>query len=223
MDTSRFPSLSELDACMLRDRTSLRRQLGELRQRCGRGQPCTQELASWWERVRLSQGLAESRRQRLPVPTFPAELPISERREEIAALIRAHSVVILCGETGSGKSTQLPKICLALGRGIYGRIGHTQPRRIAARSLAARLSEELGSELGASVGYKVRFHDRVAPGTHIKLMTDGMLLAEIQQDRRLEEYDTLIVDEAHERGLNIDFLLGYLKALLPKRPDLKLI
>ena len=129
----------------------------------------------------------------------------------------------MCGETGSGKSTQLPKICLAIGRGIYGKIGHTQPRRIAARSLSARISEELGCELGTSVGYKVRFHDRVSRDSHIKLLTDGMLLAEIQQDKWLNEYDTLIVDEAHERSLNIDFLLGYIKQLLPKRPELKLI
>ncbi|MGB5736011.1 MAG: ATP-dependent RNA helicase HrpA, partial [Thiohalocapsa sp.] len=158
---------------------------------------------------------------------YPPELPVSERRDEVAALIRDHQVVVLCGETGSGKSTQLPKICLdaslGLGRGIFGRIGHTQPRRIAARSLASRVSQELGTELGSTVGYKVRFHDRVQPGTAVKLMTDGMLLAEIQHDRYLNEYDTLIIDEAHERSLNIDFLLGWLKQLLPKRPDLKLI
>nr|WP_245832065.1 DEAD/DEAH box helicase [Solemya velesiana gill symbiont] len=151
------------------------------------------------------------------------ELSISEKWEEIAELIRDNQVIVLCGETGSGKSTQLPKICLALGRSVYGRIGHTQPRRIAARSLAFRISTELDCEMGTSVGYKVRFHDHVRPETHIKLMTDGMLLAEIQQDRFLNEYDTLIIDEAHERSLNIDFLLGYLKQLLPKRPDLKVI
>ena len=132
-------------------------------------------------------------------------------------------MVVICGETGSGKSTQLPKICLALKRGVYGRIGHTQPRRIAARTLANRVSSELGTEPGTSVGYKVRFHDHVNPDTHIKLMTDGILLAEIQKDPYLNEYDTLIIDEAHERSLNIDFLLGYLKQLLPKRSDLKLI
>ena len=150
-------------------------------------------------------------------------MPISSRREEIAELIRRHQVVVICGETGSGKSTQLPKICLALGRGALGRIGHTQPRRLAARSLAARIAAELGCEAGTSVGYKVRFSDRVSPETHVKLMTDGILLAEIQKDRYLDEYDTLIIDEAHERSLNIDFLLGYLKGLVAKRRDLKLI
>lgn len=148
---------------------------------------------------------------------------MSERRAEVAELIQGHQVVVLCGETGSGKSTQLPKICLGLGRGLSGRIGHTQPRRIAARSLASRVAQELGGETGALVGYKVRFHDRVRPETSIKLMTDGILLAEIQRDRLLLEYDTLIVDEAHERSLNIDFLLGYLKQLLPQRRDLKVI
>ncbi|MEA1051959.1 DUF3418 domain-containing protein [Lamprobacter modestohalophilus] len=150
-------------------------------------------------------------------------MPVSERRDEIAKLIEQHQVIVLCGETGSGKSTQLPKLCLELGRGVFGRIGHTQPRRIAARSLASRIAAELGTELGSTVGYKVRFHDRVRPETSVKLMTDGILLAEIQRDRYLNEYDTLIIDEAHERSLNIDFLLGYLKQLLPKRPDLKLI
>jgi ATP-dependent helicase HrpA len=174
--------------------------------------------------VRESQGVLERRRASVPAAVdYPAELPVSERREEVAALISAHQVVILCGETGSGKSTQLPKLCLDLGRGVAGRIGHTQPRRIAARTLASRVAQELKVELGGLVGYKVRFHDRSRPETAIKLMTDGMLLAEIQQDRLLLEYDTLIVDEAHERSLNIDFLLGYLKGLLPRRPDLKVI
>jgi ATP-dependent helicase HrpA len=165
----------------------------------------------------------ERRRDQVPSIQYPPELPVSERRAEVAELIRRHQVVVLCGETGSGKSTQLPKICLGLGRGIAGRIGHTQPRRIAARSLASRIAQELGGETGALVGYKVRFHDRVRPETSIKLMTDGILLAEIQRDRLLLEYDTLIVDEAHERSLNIDFLLGYLRQLLPRRPDLKVV
>ena len=167
--------------------------------------------------------VVEQRRAATPPIQYPSELPVSERRDEVAALISDHQVVVLCGETGSGKSTQLPKICLELGRGIYGRIAHTQPRRIAARSLASRVSQELGTELGTTVGYKVRFHDRVRPETSVKLLTDGMLLAEIQHDRFLNEYDTLIIDEAHERSLNIDFLLGYLKQLLPKRPELKVI
>ncbi|GEP35869.1 ATP-dependent helicase [Nocardioides szechwanensis] len=161
---------------------------------------------------------------------YPAELPVSQRRDDIAAAIRDHQVVILAGETGSGKTTQLPKICLELGRG-QGRadggdgklIGHTQPRRIAARSVAERIAEELGTELGDLVGYQVRFTDRTSKASRVKLMTDGILLAELQRDRKLLKYDTIIIDEAHERSLNIDFLLGYLRRLLPQRPDLKLI
>jgi ATP-dependent helicase HrpA len=132
-------------------------------------------------------------------------------------------VVVLCGETGSGKTTQLPKICLELGRGVAGLIGHTQPRRLAARTLAARIASELATEVGSAVGYKIRFTDRVSEATYVKLMTDGILLAETQGDRFLEQYDTLIIDRAHERSINIDFLLGYLKRLLPRRPDLKVI
>jgi ATP-dependent helicase HrpA len=155
--------------------------------------------------------------------TFPAELPVSQRRGEIAEAILAHQVVIVAGETGSGKTTQLPKICLDIGRGVAGTIGHTQPRRLAARTVADRIAEELGTSLGETVGYKVRFTDRSSDRTQVKVMTDGILLAEIQRDRSLKAYDTLIIDEAHERSLNVDFLLGYLKALLPRRPDLKLI
>jgi ATP-dependent helicase HrpA len=154
---------------------------------------------------------------------YPAELPVSERRADIAAAIRDHQVVIVAGETGSGKTTQLPKICLELGRGTKGIIGHTQPRRIAARSVAERIAEELGTELGDLVGYQVRFTDRTSRRSRLKLMTDGILLAELQRDRQLRRYDTIIIDEAHERSLNIDFLLGYLKRLLPRRPDLKVI
>ncbi|MEP4148791.1 MAG: ATP-dependent RNA helicase HrpA [Halioglobus sp.] len=155
--------------------------------------------------------------------TYPEELPVSQRREEIARAIASHQVVIVAGETGSGKTTQLPKICLELGRGGKGLIGHTQPRRLAARTVAQRIAQELDTELGAVVGYQVRFNDRVSADTAVKLMTDGILLAEIQRDRLLKRYDTIIIDEAHERSLNIDFLLGYLKRLLPKRPDLKVI
>ncbi|MFC5728675.1 MULTISPECIES: ATP-dependent RNA helicase HrpA [Nocardioides] len=161
--------------------------------------------------------------------TYPPDLPVSARREDIAAAIRDHQVVIVAGETGSGKTTQLPKICLELGRGGADKdgrarmIGHTQPRRIAARSVAERISEELGVELGALVGYQVRFTDRTSKASRVKLMTDGILLAELQRDRMLRRYDTIIIDEAHERSLNIDFLLGYLRQLLPRRPDLKLI
>ncbi len=171
--------------------------------------------------------------------TYPADLPVSQRRDDIAEAIRDHQVVVVAGETGSGKTTQLPKICLELGRGrtTYrkardgkkrprgGLIGHTQPRRIAARSVAERIADELGQPLGQEsvVGYQVRFTDRTSADTRVKLMTDGILLAELQRDRMLWRYDTIIIDEAHERSLNIDFLLGYLKRLLPRRPDLKLV
>jgi len=154
---------------------------------------------------------------------FPAELPISTRRDEIGEAIRDHQVIVLTGETGSGKTTQLPKICLDLGYGERGRIGHTQPRRLAARTVAERIAEELGESIGETVGFQVRFTERVGEATRIKVMTDGILLNEIQRDRMLRAYEVLIVDEAHERGLNIDFILGYLKRLLPRRPDLKLI
>ncbi|MCX7897023.1 MAG: ATP-dependent RNA helicase HrpA [Rhodocyclaceae bacterium] len=160
---------------------------------------------------------------RRPSIVFDETLPVNQRREAIAQAIAEHPVVIVCGETGSGKTTQLPKICLSIGRGLAGYIGHTQPRRIAARATAARISQELSSRLGEYVGYKVRFSDRTSPDAYIKLMTDGILLAETQGDPELRQYDTLIIDEAHERSLNIDFLLGYLKRLLPRRPDLKLV
>jgi len=159
----------------------------------------------------------------LPPIVFPEELPVSGRREEIAAALQANQVIIVCGETGSGKTTQLPKICLQLGRGELGLIGHTQPRRIAASSTAKRIAQELGSAPGEHVGFKVRFNDTLSKGAWVKLMTDGILLAETQTDPLLRQYDTIIIDEAHERSLNIDFLLGYLKQLLPKRPDLKVI
>jgi ATP-dependent helicase HrpA len=164
-------------------------------------------------------------RPRNPIPPFelPIELPVAARVDEIAAAIRAHQVVIVCGETGSGKTTQLPKICLQIGRGERGLIGHTQPRRIAASSIAKRIAQELHTPPGEVVGFKVRFTDQTRPGASIKLMTDGILLAESQGDPLLRAYDTLIIDEAHERSLNIDFLLGFLKQLLPRRPDLKLI
>jgi ATP-dependent helicase HrpA len=165
----------------------------------------------------------ERRRAGVPEITYPEELPVSARREEILEAIRDHQVVIVAGETGSGKTTQIPKMCLELGRGVQGQIGHTQPRRLAARTVAERICEELGVELGAAVGYQVRFTDKAGADTNVKLMTDGILLAEIQRDRMLERYDTLIIDEAHERSLNIDFILGYLKRLLPRRPDLKVV
>ncbi|MFI6661811.1 ATP-dependent RNA helicase HrpA [Streptomyces sp. NPDC050523] len=165
-----------------------------------------------------------ARRGRLPAVSYPEQLPVSQKKSEIADAIRDHQVVIVAGETGSGKTTQIPKICLELGRGVRGMIGHTQPRRIAARTVAERVAEELDTPLGEAVGWKVRFTDQVnQDATFIKLMTDGILLAEIQTDRELRAYDTIIIDEAHERSLNIDFLLGYLAQLLPKRPDLKVV
>ncbi|TFV76799.1 ATP-dependent RNA helicase HrpA [Blastococcus sp. CT_GayMR19] len=179
------------------------------------------------ERIAADVAAAEERiarrRAALPEISYPDELPVSRRRDDIAAALRDSQVVIVAGETGSGKTTQLPKIALELGRGIRGRIGHTQPRRIAARSVAERIAEELDSPLGEVVGWKVRFTDQVGDRTLVKLMTDGVLLAEIAHDRMLRQYDTIILDEAHERSLNIDFLLGYLAQLLPRRPDLKLV
>jgi ATP-dependent helicase HrpA len=171
----------------------------------------------------LSEELVAARAAAVPKITYPEDLPVSQRRAEIAAAIRDHQVVVVAGETGSGKTTQLPKICLELGRGVRGMIGHTQPRRIAARTVAERIASELSTPLGEAVGYQVRFTDRVSQRTLVKLMTDGILLAETQHDRLLRAYDTIIVDEAHERSLNIDFLLGYLTQLLPRRPDLKVI
>lgn len=163
------------------------------------------------------------RQAALPKPQYDGTLPVHERLDDIKAAIQNNQVTIICGETGSGKTTQLPKICLELGRGAAGLIGHTQPRRLAARSVAERIAEELGSSIGQTVGYKVRFNDNTSRDAYVKLMTDGILLAETQTDRFLTAYDTIIIDEAHERSLNIDFLLGYLKQLLPRRPDLKII
>jgi len=218
-----LPSSNDIAQCLLLDRHALRGRLRALKRKAGKNHQIDDDVARLCQQIEESKQRAERRLNQLPQPRFPPELPISERWEEIADMIKSNQVVIICGETGSGKSTQLPKICLALGRGVFGRIGHTQPRRIAARTLASRISKELDRELGSSVGYKVRFHDHVSHESHIKLMTDGMLLAEIQKDPYLNEYDTLIIDEAHERSLNIDFLLGYLQQLLPKRRDLKLI
>lgn len=163
------------------------------------------------------------RSNNLPKPKYSDELPICKQRHKILDAIQSNQVIIVSGETGSGKTTQLPKFCLELGRGVAGLIGHTQPRRIAARSVAIQIAKELSSPLGHAVGYKVRFSDNINQDTYIKLMTDGILLAETQGDPYLQKYDTIIIDEAHERSLNIDFLLGYLKQILPKRADLKLI
>lgn len=181
------------------------------------------EIAKIAQRIDRSAAATAARAASVPAIRYPEELPVSQLRTEIAEAIAAHQVVIVAGETGSGKTTQLPKICLELGLGIRGSIGHTQPRRLAARTVAERISEELGTPLGQAVGYKVRFTDKVNDATLVKLMTDGILLAEIQTDPQLRAYDVIIIDEAHERSLNIDFILGYLKQLLPRRPDLKLI
>ena len=174
-------------------------------------------------RAEARSELRAARRAAMPPISYPPELPVSQHKDEIMRAIRDHQVVIIAGETGSGKTTQIPKICLELGRGVQGQIGHTQPRRLAARTVAERIAEELGSPVGETVGYQVRFTDVSAEDTLIKLMTDGILLNELARDRQLSRYDTLIIDEAHERSLNIDFILGYLRQLLPKRPDLKVI
>lgn len=181
-----------------------------------------QRLQEIEQAIAQAQARLAQRKSLTPNVSYP-DLPVSQRREEILAAIKQHQVVVIAGETGSGKTTQLPKMCLELGLGLKGMIGHTQPRRIAARSVASRIAQELQTELGASVGYKVRFSDKISEQTQIKLMTDGILLSEIQQDHFLNQYDCLIIDEAHERSLNNDFILGYLKQLLPRRPDLKLI
>ncbi len=212
-----------LDACLARDRHVLVQEGRRLRERRQAGKPVDRLEKQWTERLRASQASYARRLANLPRPDYDEDLPVNQRREELAAVIRDHQVVIVCGETGSGKTTQLPKICLDLKRGVAGLIGHTQPRRVAARSIANRVASELKSPLGHAVGYKVRFQDKLSEDTYLKLMTDGILLAETQGDPLLLAYDTIIIDEAHERSLNIDFLLGYLKRLLPRRPDLKVI
>ena len=218
----------QLQTCMLADRHALRRKLRDVtdliklkdEKSASKAQRMQAEIA---QKISSSQAKYAARLSHLPKPEYSLELPVSSRRDEISAAIKNNQVVIVCGETGSGKTTQLPKICLELGRGVSGLIGHTQPRRIAARSVASRIAQELQSPLGEVVGYKVRFNDKLSESSYIKLMTDGILLAETQGDKFLNAYDTIIIDEAHERSLNIDFLLGYLKQLLPKRPDLKVI
>lgn len=205
------------------DRFRLRQRLRRLNQQKGDHQAAARERQRLVEEIQRSVARRRERAAALPAITYDGSLPIHARREEIIAAVAAHQVVIVCGETGSGKSTQLPKMCLDMGRGVDGLIGHTQPRRLAARSIATRLAEELGSPLGQDVGYKIRFTDRTRPETYVKLMTDGILLAETPHDRFLNQYDTIILDEAHERSLNIDFLLGYLKRRLPQRPGLRCI
>ncbi|MCV7419615.1 ATP-dependent RNA helicase HrpA [Mycobacterium yunnanensis] len=205
---------ARLDGLTIRDADRLRRRL--------RGNVGPEALAKMAAQVTTAEALVATRLAAVPEISYP-DLPVSEKRHDIAAAIREHQVVVVAGETGSGKTTQLPKICLELGRGIRGTIGHTQPRRLAARTVGQRIADELGVPLGEAVGYTVRFNDHASDRTLVKLMTDGILLAEIQRDRRLLRYDTLILDEAHERSLNIDFLLGYLRELLPRRPDLKVV
>ncbi|WP_034914967.1 ATP-dependent RNA helicase HrpA [Erwinia sp. 9145] len=214
--------MPRLDALMLRDRQRLQKRLHGARKvkNSAARQAIADELEA--EVTHAEQRVAQ-RRAATPTISYPDALPVSQKKEDIAEAIKHHQVVIVAGETGSGKTTQLPKICMELGRGIVGLIGHTQPRRLAARTVADRIADELDTTPGGCIGYKVRFNDRVSDTTQVKLMTDGILLAEIQQDRLLMQYDTIIIDEAHERSLNIDFLLGYLRELLPRRPDLKVI
>ena len=208
---------ARLDLLTLRDAVRLGRRLKSLR-----GPVSAEQLKHLAAQFDAGEKLVAARSASVPAIRYP-DLPVSDHRDALAAAIRENQVVVVAGETGSGKTTQLPKICLELGRGIRGTIGHTQPRRLAARTVAERIAEELEVPMGGPVGYTVRFTDQAGDKTLIKLMTDGILLAEMQRDRRLLRYDTLILDEAHERSLNIDFLLGYLRQLLPRRPDLKVI
>jgi ATP-dependent RNA helicase HrpA len=212
-----------LSGTLAADRPRIASLLGAIESRARQGRPVERERALLAELLERSRARHEARAARMPRPRFPEELPIAQHRDEIARLIREHPVTIVCGETGSGKTTQIPKICVELGRGAAGFIGCTQPRRIAARSLAHRLAQELSEAPRAFVGHKIRFQDATRPETVIKVMTDGVLLAEVHSDRELRAYDTIIVDEAHERSLNIDFLLGYLKRLVKVRPELKVV
>lgn len=213
---ARLPELT------LRDAQRLGRRLDGAR-RVRKPEARTAVLAEIATEVEAAELRVANRRAAMPAVDYPEQLPVSQKKDAILEAIRDHQVVIVAGETGSGKTTQIPKICMELGRGIKGLIGHTQPRRIAARTVAERVAEELRTPLGEAVGWKVRFTDQVGDTTMVKLMTDGILLAEIQTDRELRQYDTIIIDEAHERSLNIDFLLGYLAQLLPRRPDLKVV
>lgn len=208
---------------MARDRHRLDKHLRAIKQAQQNNKPYDRSLDKLQRELDASIKLCHQRRSDVPKIALPQELPITDRAQEIMDTVREHQVVVVAGETGSGKSTQLPKLMLQMGRGVEGLIGHTQPRRIAARSVAQRVSEELHSPLGHHVGYKVRFADKTNPKTYIKLMTDGVLLAEATRDRFFETYDTIIIDEAHERSLNIDFLLGHIRQILPKRPDLRVV
>ncbi|MFK7789913.1 MAG: ATP-dependent RNA helicase HrpA, partial [Phycisphaeraceae bacterium] len=212
-----------INQALAADRHRLSKHLRAIKQAKQNGKPYERSLEKLQRELGASVRLVKDRRDSVPKIVLPDELPITSRAQEIIETVREHQVVVVAGETGSGKSTQLPKLMLQMGRGIDGLIGHTQPRRIAARSVAERVSEELGSPLGHHVGYKVRFADKTNPRTYIKLMTDGVLLAEATRDRFFDAYDTIIIDEAHERSLNIDFLLGHIRQILPKRPDLRVI
>jgi ATP-dependent helicase HrpA len=218
-----LPNKESIQQAMLRDRHALRGQWKTIQQWQRQAKPIDQLVEKFNAALARSLNIADQRSNRRPNVRFDQDLPILAHREEIAATIRDHQVVVISGETGSGKSTQLPKIALDAGFGIHGLIGHTQPRRIAARSIANRVADELGVSLGTDVGFKIRFTDKTSPLTFIKLMTDGILLAETQNDRFLEQYELLVIDEAHERSLNIDFLLGYLNRILPNRPELRVI
>ncbi len=207
-----------------RDRYYLQRTYRQIQARLKKGQPSDKLIEKYENSLKKSAEIVEKRRENLPKPDRTAnDLPVTARWDEIAETIKNNQVSIICGHTGSGKTTQIPQICLDIGLGARGKIAHTQPRRIAARTVADRIAEELGVTLGREVGYKVRFDEKHSKDTTVLLQTDGMLLAEIQQDRFLSSYEVIIIDEAHERSLNIDFLLGYLRQLLPKRPDLKII
>jgi len=214
---------SAFSNCMVKDQAELSLLTHRIAQRQKRGQPCEKLEQQLETKTLSSQATYEKRKQALPKLDYPPQLPVSGQREKLVQLIREHQVVILAGETGSGKTTQLPKLCIEAGRGVGGMIGHTQPRRLAARTVGQRIADELNVPLGQQVGFQVRFTEQVSDISHIKLMTDGILLAETRRDPDLLRYDTIIVDEAHERSLNIDFLLGYLKQLLARRDDLKLI
>lgn len=220
-DLAQFAEL--INQAMAGDRYRLRRRLRAIEQAKKAGKPFDRSLDKLQQDLSISLEARTHRRDHVPKIELPEELPITARAQEIMDTVRDHQVVVVAGETGSGKSTQLPKLMLQMGRGVEGVIGHTQPRRLAARSVAQRVSEELSSPLGHHVGYKVRFTDKTNPKTYIKLMTDGVLLAEAARDRFFDSYDTLIIDEAHERSLNIDFLLGHIRQILPKRPDLRVI
>src|SRR5215207_1872659 len=202
----------------LRDAHRLKRRLDRVRRH-----PDPAALRKLEADVERAEARVARRRAAVPAVSYPPELPVSGRREDLLGAIRDNQVVVVAGETGSGKTTQIPKLCLELGRGVRGAIAHTQPRRLAARTVAERIADELKVPLGGPVGFAVRFSDRSSDETLLRLMTDGLLLAEIHHDPLLRRYDTVIVDEAHERSLNIDFLLGYLVRILPKRPDLKVI